>query len=381
MASPKQFSQAPQGKIYSWSLWKHVERDWMAKGGDPLKMQRERWHLRAHQQEVRMRQLAQWLCARLALVAPDVRVRLASLWVDHTPQAHGSYDAGGVPQPFDCELADLLIVVRTECGKGSGATVSQRGLLLQAKVAADVDQLDPGYGDSSTVSERNLLELLCSPLDITVGTASTSSRLPGGPYLLQEPGRLGLAHLARYLQIAEYRKKGRHKPPYQLLWPSARTAAGGRTTGMGAALLGLSELSSAWPLLGTRLDAGGSAVEREFDRLAQNLGLRYLDRSLGRFKAMTGQAVPRLIDTGDYQYGGVLRPLQLWLRSLLSPGLALLLRYSVAPLRLFALAPAAPVFGPPPPPPVEGEDAAAHIPILYVLIRTEQQRPDQSGSV
>lgn len=381
---PQQFSHAPQGKIYSWPLWEHIERDWLAKGGNPFKMQRERWHLRAHQQEARMRYLAQWLCARLALVAPDVRVRLASLWVDHTPQAHGDHDAGGVPTPVDCELADLLIVVRTECGKGPTATVSQRGLFLQAKVAADVDQLDPGYGDSSTASERNLLELLCSKLDITVGTSSKSAKLPGGPYELRQTGQVGLAHLARYLQIAESKKKGTRKPPYQLLWPSARTAAGGSANGMGAALLGLSEMSSAWPVLGTRLDASGSPLEQEFERLAQNLGLRYLNRSLGRFKRMTGQAIPRLIDTGEYQYVGPLLPLKLWLRSLLNKGMAFLLRLSPLPMRLFALAPAGPDLPPPAPPapPRSEEDDAGevHIPILYLLIQTERARPDQSAS-
>lgn len=149
---------------------------------------------------------------------PCWRVHVESVWVDGTPQASFTCAAG---LSGNCELADLLLLVRRE--QPTGLLVDERSLLLQAKVTPRHNRLTSG---ASTRLERRLLERLdrTVALDLHRDTARTSAI---GSYVLgaSQTGTLvGLQDCARYVLAPKAATwKGVYigtYPPYQVGWPN-----------------------------------------------------------------------------------------------------------------------------------------------------------------
>lgn len=133
------------------------------------------------------------LAARVAAQSPGLVVQAESIWVDGTPQTTFTDSAGKVA---NCELADLLLIVRKE--ETNGTLLSERALLLQAKITPKSNRLTSG---SSTKLERRLLEKVnrLIPLHLHRDTARTNLI---NTYLLgaeASGAAIGLNDCARYL--------------------------------------------------------------------------------------------------------------------------------------------------------------------------------------
>lgn len=158
------------------------------------------------------------LAHRLAHHMPNWRIHIESIWIDGTPQASFTDAVGNLG---NCELADLLLLVRRE--QPNGFLIDERSLLLQAKVTPRHNRLTSG---TSTRLERRLFERVDRTLALNLhrDTARTSMI---GSYILgaSEAGHLvGLKDCARYVLAPKAATwKGVCPtctyPPYQVGWP------------------------------------------------------------------------------------------------------------------------------------------------------------------
>lgn len=161
------------------------------------------------------------LAKRISESAPSFVVDVESIWVDGTPQAEFT-DISGLRS--NCELADLLLIVRKE--QLGGGLVAERGLLLQAKVTPKYNRLTSG---KSTVKERRLLERLdrAQKIDLfkDVGLTSPLGKFILGPSVCGATA--GLKDCARYLLAPKWANWGifhAGRAPYQVGWPTRLTS-------------------------------------------------------------------------------------------------------------------------------------------------------------
>lgn len=155
------------------------------------------------------------LARRIASACPGLAVRAESIWIDGTPQATFTDMSG---QTANCELADLLLIVRKELP--TGQLIDENALLLQAKVTPKYNRLTSG---SSTKLERRLLENVNRTLQIDLHRDTQRKNLIN-TYVLGPGayGAIGLKDCARYLLVpkgAAWANAGFSFPPYQVGWP------------------------------------------------------------------------------------------------------------------------------------------------------------------
>ena len=151
----------------SWLWWAWVDETGKAGVAPGKKYQQERWHLRALHDVGVFNALAQGIACDLALQHGSAKVRIGSVWVDHTPQAKTKYvgPAGSTPRSAKCELADLLVVTYVKLAGRPPRTGDTKALLVQAKVTDSPGILDAtGGARSSSFKERNLLECCSAPI-------------------------------------------------------------------------------------------------------------------------------------------------------------------------------------------------------------------------
>ncbi|MGG1945719.1 hypothetical protein AB1286_12995 [Trinickia sp. NRRL B-1857] len=121
-------------------------------------------------------------------------------------------------QIANCELADLLLIVRKELP--TGHLIDENALLLQAKVTPKYNRLTSG---SSTKLERRLLENVNRTLHIHLHRDTQKTNLINS-YVLGPGayGAIGLKDCARYLLApkgAAWANAAFSFPPYQVGWP------------------------------------------------------------------------------------------------------------------------------------------------------------------
>lgn len=154
------------------------------------------------------------LANRIKKQLPSKSVFVQSIWIDGTPQATFTDSAGKIG---NCELADLLLIVREELPNGN--LVSERGLLVQAKITPKYNKLTSG---KSTVLERRLLERINRDEPLELHRDTTRSGLIGR-YILgkNESNTEGLKDCARYLLAPKGEDWGCPFcfSPYQIGWP------------------------------------------------------------------------------------------------------------------------------------------------------------------
>lgn len=175
----------------------------------------ERWFLMYFHNPDSLNALAHAIQSYASLaMSTSVNAGIESMWIDGTPQAVAISARGQVK----CELADLLLIVQDV--SPSGQVLSERGLLVQAKVASKPNRIP---GGASTRKERRLLERMdrTQPLELYADTGAGS---PIGSYTLgPAPGRsVGLEDCARYLLIPKTLHWGLRYPlyaPHQVGWP------------------------------------------------------------------------------------------------------------------------------------------------------------------
>jgi hypothetical protein len=151
------------------------------------------------------------LARRIARAAPNYAVKVESVWVDGTPQATFT-DISGMSS--NCELADLLLLVRKE--QPTGTFVEERGLLLQGKITPKYNRLTSG---SSTILERRLLERIDRASQLQLHRDTQRNSLLGtftlGASSLTGPH--GLKDCARYL-LAPSSKRTRPVSGWLATW-------------------------------------------------------------------------------------------------------------------------------------------------------------------
>lgn len=196
---------------FGWLAWTKLHAAFKA---GKLEHGLEREALKYLHRKSSLRMLAQ----RLARDLPGWRVRAESIWIDGTPQATFTDTAGLVD---NCELADLLLIVRRE--QPNGLLFDERGLLLQAKVTPRHNRLTSG---ASTKLERRLLERVDRTLKLDLHRDTARTALIGS-YVLGSAGAgvlAGLKDCARYVLVPKSAMwKGmctfHTYPPYQVGWP------------------------------------------------------------------------------------------------------------------------------------------------------------------
>lgn len=156
------------------------------------------------------------LARRIAKLVPGFKVTVESVWVDGTPQAKFTDNSGGTS---NCELADLLLLVRRELP--NGILVAERGLLLQVKITPKHNKLTSG---SSTKLERRLLERTDRGLPIELYRDTQLSSLLGtftlGPTAAGV--NFGMKDCARFLlapKLAKWISLVSNLSPFQVGWP------------------------------------------------------------------------------------------------------------------------------------------------------------------
>ncbi|BEU74861.1 MULTISPECIES: hypothetical protein [Ralstonia solanacearum species complex] len=185
-------------------------------------------------------------------------VRLTSCWVDRHPQAHP------LPTGANCEIGDLLVVVRHVVRQASGLWVrSRRALLLQAKTADHPDRI--AHADPSTQNEIALYTG-CQQLELrhfkrSLGTFDLSQDAD----LNRHPSN-DWPHW-KFLQFcrddAEYQRGAWPPSPIQSLWPLALRHA--RASSLTATM---QRLVDGDPDVGADMDA---SVNPEWTRLCETL--------------------------------------------------------------------------------------------------------------
>lgn len=159
------------------------------------------------------------LARRISRALPGTAVKVESIWVDGTPQAT-FIDAGG--GSANCELADLLLIVRRE--NASGGLQDEHAMLIQAKITPRHNRLTSG---SSTKLERRLLERLdrTQQLELHRDTGRTSllGTFTLGP--TADGVGTGMADCARYLLAPKCAGWLYHAraTPFQVGWPATYT--------------------------------------------------------------------------------------------------------------------------------------------------------------
>lgn len=164
-----------QSPLDSWMRWSYQELQGRKFAGKS-KYQRERWHLRSLHDEDFLDSAALELGAHLVLQHNQrVNLRLASIWVDLTPQATAKYKGPSQPKQtrVKCELADLVIITMASFGGRQPTQQDVRALLVQAKVTAQPGILDNAGPRTSSYKERNLLECCSSDIELWEDTAAT----------------------------------------------------------------------------------------------------------------------------------------------------------------------------------------------------------------
>jgi len=156
------------------------------------------------------------LARKIARLAPGFFVKVESVWVDGTPQAAFT-DVSG--KNYNCELADLLLLVRRE--QPNGVLVVERGLLVQAKITPRHSRLTSG---NSTKLERRLLERVDRLLPMQLYRDTQLNSLLGAFTLgLTASGSaFGLKDCARFLlapKFANWIAMWTLRAPYQVGWP------------------------------------------------------------------------------------------------------------------------------------------------------------------
>lgn len=291
--------------LESWLWWSWVDLEGQSGLSNKSKYQRERWHLQAlHKPEV-LDELAMGMVRRLAEVHPSARVQIASVWVDHTPQAVTTY----VESPADksnrqvkCELADLLVVSAVSTNGRPVKLEDMKALLLQAKVTDVQAELDVAAQKSSSGRERNLLECCNGPISLwtgtglvsTLGTSKMGARSSAGSclgnYDLQTNNATpGLRKYSRYLTIPREAKLP-VTPAYQTLWPTSRKVCTGNSYSFTDLLYGMMSPQN-------RNDIGcpvaGPDVPADWTRLISDLTRNYHKSVVNRFNK---KPVRRLIE-------------------------------------------------------------------------------------
>lgn len=275
--------------IDGWASWAYQELAGKAHFGRS-KYQRERWHLRALHDESFLDKAALEVGGRLAALNSPVEVRIGSIWVDHTPQAHSSYrEAGGSRDlSVKCELADLVIVTLATFQGAKLQPEHVRAVLVQAKVTRVLGTLDAEGRRSSSFKERNLLECCSSSIKLTSGTGSSAGL---GTYDLGCSGSsLGLANYAQYLTIPSS-VGAPPSSPYQAMWPTGRHVQAGSSMALGDALLSMLDVGQV-ATVGAPL--AGHGVLPDWPKLIRMLTGFYQAKSVNRLTGNGRGSFPRI---------------------------------------------------------------------------------------
>lgn len=278
--------------VYSWALWRHIERERVATGTNQM----ERWHLRDMHQGSKVSYLTRWLASHVATRTRKADVTVRSTWIDHYPQAHSYYQttAGAPRSPVSVELADLLLVVKVQDSRG--IVLRERAVLLQAKCADHPECLDASHAGSSTHDERNLLEACCAPIRVTsaAGRLSPPINSARADYDLgASAAQPGLESYARYLLVP--RDEHSQKLPYMTVWPQMLIAHTGSLAHFSEVMLAMMGMGSPSAFAGA--DVNTSVATTGWDHLVKDL-TDYCNGQppLNRFKAKTGSTFPRHVE-------------------------------------------------------------------------------------
>lgn len=195
---------------FGWNNWKRL---FTAYKNGQLKHGLEREVLKYLHRESSLHMLARFLRTHL----PNWCIRVDSIWVDGTPQASFTDVAGTA----NCELADLLLIVRWE--DHTGCLINEQALLLQAKITPRHNRLTSG---ASTKLERRLLEQMQRGLDLHLHRDTARTSLIGKYVLGTSPtgDKTGLKDCARYLLAPKgikWLKNAEGRSPYQVGWPKS----------------------------------------------------------------------------------------------------------------------------------------------------------------
>lgn len=299
--------------VFGWSLWHKIEDEWQRRIQPTSKIkEQERWHLREFHSKRRVQYLARWLCSNLQTFDHSVVVGVESIWVDHTPQAEGTYSESNSSVQVKCELADILLIIRVAV---PGVPLYEKATLIQAKCVDDPRVLDPNAPHDSTDDERNLLERCDSNFVVKTGTKSTARLLNPKKLSYHLPevakGKIGLEDYASYLLIP--RGMAPYSEPYFLLWPDDRGVQYGPLESFGMAMLGMTGLyGNKFGDIGQVLELGGTD---DWNELVNDLRDHYKGKATGKFSKATKVKIPRTVDSGDY-CGALLPKLSQLLRSI-----------------------------------------------------------------
>lgn len=289
-----------KNQLYGKKLYQSISDEYDSLPTKPAINERERWHLRQMHSSRRVKYVAKWLASNIGRYFTGVEVRVQSVWIDLTPQAHFSYvDNSGATQSDNCELSDLLVLL--DVSNNVSKTNSKRAALLQAKVVKNWDSLDTPIGGSSSDVERNLLELSAGDIVVRKGTRPTSAVLANSPYDLSA-GLPGLADYARYLLIPSELKSSKDEP-YRVLWPRSRSDVAGKVNSMGELLLGMTGLSSRWAqVAGITVQPLTSVPLDDWSKLVHDLLTLYSGskKTVKKFEEHTKSKFPRVVDSGIY---------------------------------------------------------------------------------
>lgn len=217
--------------LLDWPFWNKVHTSIPSPiNGRAKKAQGERWHLyQLH--SVAFADIINRLAAECATrVNAHVTVEATSSWIDAHPHAH--WQDSGSTTWRSVELADLLLVVNQK-KIGQPATTS-RAMLLQGKWTDAADELGRGTlpigKKSSSIKERDLLELVTSPIQLHETRGKTSANaIPnalGNTFSLSVGGKsmIGMNY-ARYLLFPNTQSST--IDPYQTLIPAGRQTTAG----------------------------------------------------------------------------------------------------------------------------------------------------------
>ncbi|MDR7192930.1 hypothetical protein [Luteimonas terrae] len=221
-------------------------------------------------------------------------LRVTSTWVDQYPKARDPKDSAS----RWVELADLLLVVNITF---NGLSRYKSALLVQAKCAACVNQLDACQRLSSSWKERNLLEMSSGTLEVRTSSGGDLLNPTKSSYILAAPSvpAIGLEKFARYLIIPNNKIQGL---PYNLLWPSSRTATGGSVVHLGQAMLGMAKRSAGAVGQACTSPSTGGVCGDDWSQLVHDIIFRYSHASpLARFPSAV-KPISRSISSKLYSF-------------------------------------------------------------------------------
>lgn len=285
--------------LYGWALWEHIE----ATRRNINTNQMERWHLRSMHLGTKVSYLARWLTSHIALHTSTGKVTVRSTWIDQYPQAHSEYlTSAGSQEKVSVELADLLLIVKTQ--NGAGTPLTERAVLIQAKCSDSPTRLDSTTANSSTDKERHLLEACCTQVRVTSGRGASSSPINDArpAYDLgASPTQPGLENYARYTLIP--RTKFPKQLPYITIWPQSLSTDSGSPTHLSDVLLAMAGIGTPGAFAGASVNT--SAAITDWDYLVSDL-TTYCDSQnpLNRFKNKTSTTFHRTTEK-SYEVGDI----------------------------------------------------------------------------